>query len=150
MNKDLETKLRKLGEVAGTNLFVNIAKLDDPNYVKIVNKFNVKTLPTIIMTAIDKLAFSPAEYSTAYVKIDDKRLLDSPELTFECIQKMFNLFIVGKISEAVREKNHDARISRFKGVINDALKGIQGYLMKWDISFSFMGGKLEVKPRKDE
>ncbi|UCE15648.1 MAG: hypothetical protein JSV12_07185 [Candidatus Bathyarchaeota archaeon] len=147
LNEDLASKLRNLGEIAGRNLLVNIARLDDPNYKKIVKKFGIRTFPTIIVTAIDKLASPPTEYSTAYVKIDNKRLLNSPDLTFECVQKMFNLFIEGKISEAIREKNHKVRMSRIKGIINSALKGIRDYLKKWDVSFSFITGKLELKHR---
>lgn len=147
LNKDLASKLRDLGTITGRNLLVNIARLDDPNYKKIVNMFKIRTFPTIIITAIDKLASPPSEYSTAYVKIDNKRLLNSPELTFECVQKMFNLFIDGKISEAIREKRREVRVTRIKGILNDALKGMRDYLKERDISFSFITGKLELKRR---
>jgi hypothetical protein len=147
LNKDLANKLRNLGKIAGKNLFVNMAKLDDPNYRMIVNRFGIRTFPTIIITAIDRLASPPTEYSTAYVKIDNKGLLNSPDLAFECVQKMFNLFIDGKIAEAVREQNRDLLMSRIRGILGNALKGLLGYLKEWDISFSFIQGKLELKPR---
>jgi len=150
VNEELTSKLRSLGEITGRNLLVNIAKLDDPHFKKIVRTFGIRTFPTIIITAIDKLASPPEEYSTAFVKIDDKRLLSSSDLTFECVQKIFNLFIDGKISEAIGVKKGDVRVSRIKGVINSALKGIQGFLKGWNISFSFITGKLELKPREGE
>ncbi len=95
-NKELMDKLRDLGNITGKNLFVNIAKLNDPNYKKIVNTFEIKTFPTVILTAVDKFASLPIDHSTAYVKIDNKKLLGSPDLTAECIYKIYNLFIRGK------------------------------------------------------
>jgi len=146
-NEDLTSKLRDLGEIAGRNLLVNISKLDDPNYRKIVKKFGIRKYPTIIITAIENLASPPGEYSTAFVKIDNERLLQSSDLAFECVQKIYNLFIDDKISEAMREKNRDERIFRIKGALNDALRGMRDYLKEWNVSFSFAGFKLQLKPK---
>ncbi len=147
LNKDLADKLRDIGNIAGKNLFVNIAKLDDPNYRKIANKFGIRTFPTIIITAVDNLASPPSDNSTAYVKMENKRLLSSPDIAAACVDKMFNLFIEGKIAEAMREQKRDVHISNIKGVMNDALRGMLGYLKEWDISFSFIEGRLELKPK---
>ncbi|KAF5428645.1 hypothetical protein C5S39_10980, partial [Candidatus Methanophagaceae archaeon] len=63
-NEDLENALRNLGNITGKNLFVNIGRLDDPNYDEIVDKFKIRNSPVIIVTAIDKLASPPTEFST--------------------------------------------------------------------------------------
>lgn len=146
LNKDLTDRLRNLGDIAGKNLFVNIAKLDDPNYKKIVNKFEIRTFPTIIVTAIDKLASPSTEHYTAYVKIDNKKLLNSPDLAIECIDKVFHLFIQGEISKAISEHRRIVNLFRIKSSINGAIKGIGGYLKEWEITISFIPGKLEIKP----
>jgi hypothetical protein len=145
LNRDLANKLKSLGNIAGRNLFVNIAKLDDPKFQIVVSKFRIKTFPTMIITAIDKLASPPEEFSTAYVKIEDKKLLSSTDLAFECIQKIFNLFIDGKISEAVRENNREVRNVRIKAFLNNALGGVQGFLKDWEINFDFLSGRLGLK-----
>jgi hypothetical protein len=147
LNRDLAKNLKDLGKISGKNLFVNIARLDDPNFAKIVKTFGIRSFPTMIITAVDALASPPTKDSTTYIKIDNKKLLNSPDVAFECVQKMFNLFIEGKISEAIRERNRDVLNTRLKGIISDALTGVQGFLKDWDISFSFITGTLGLKYR---
>lgn len=140
-NKELENKLRDFGNNAGKNLFVNIGKLNDPNFKKISNKFDLGNFPVIIVTASSKLASHSDEYETAYVKLDSKNLLNSLDLAIDCVQKLFLLFIQGKIAEALRQPgkyDRKALISRLNGVITNALKGVE-------VSASLLGGKLEVK-----
>lgn len=151
-NEDLESVLRNLGNITGKNLFVNIGRLNDPNYGKIATKFNIKNLPVIIVTAIDKLASLPTEFSTTYVRIDSKKLLNSPNLATECVQTIFNLFIQGKISEAmskVKRYERDALISHIKGImtdaLKDALKGMSKFFEERDIIVSLIEGKFELK-----
>ena len=147
-NEELESALRNLGNITGENLFVNIGRLNDPNYKKIANKFDIRNLPVIIVTAIDKLASPPTEFSTAFVKIDSKRLLNSPNLAIECLQTLFNLFIDEKISEAISQAKHaerDALISHLKGIITDALNGMRKFLGERDIIVSLAEGKFELR-----
>ncbi len=40
-NEELEDKLRGLGEITGKNLFVNIRKLNDPNFGLMVSRFGI-------------------------------------------------------------------------------------------------------------
>ena len=140
-NVELETRLRNFGNNAGKNLFVNIGRLNDPNYRTIANKFNIRSLPVIIVTAIDKLASSPVESVTAYVKIDDKKLLNSPDSSINCLQELFLLFLQGKISEAMGQLDK----ARRNLLITNALKGIWDLLGKTDITISFIEGKFEIK-----
>ncbi len=144
-NIDMENKLRGLGNKTGNNLYVNIGGLDDPDYDMIANKFNIRSNPVIIITAIDKFASTPTEFSTAYVKLDNKKLLNSSDLTIDYVLEIYNLFIRGKISEAISKQKGDALKSLIKGIIIDALKGIQGFMAEYDISVSFFEGKFELK-----
>ena len=144
----LESKLRSLGGITGKNLFVNIGRLNDPNYNKIANKFKIMDLPVIILTAIDDLASPPKEFLTAYVRIDNKKLLNSPDVVIQCLQRLFNLFIEGKISEALNQFEKDKRdiiLSRIKGIITVALKGVWEALKDTDVSLSLAEGKFEIK-----
>lgn len=118
-NKELESKLREFGNNTGKNLFVNIGRLNDPNFKKIVNNFGVKDFPVIIVTANSRLASHPIEFETAYVKLDSKKVLNSTDLTIDCAQKLFLL-------------------TRLNGVISSVLKGVE-------FSISLLGGKMEVK-----
>lgn len=146
-NEDIENKLRNLGNIAGNNLFVNIGKLNDPSYRKVRNKFTITNLPVIIITAIDTLSSPPGELSTAYVRIDNQRLLNSPNL-IECIQRLFNLFIDRKILEALSQFKKDQRdlfISHLKNIVTNALKGTIEFVGERDISVSLIEGKFEIK-----
>ena len=147
-NEDLESALRNLGNITGKNLFVNIGRLNDPNYEKIAKKFNIENLPVIIVTAIAKLASPSTEFSTVYVKIEDRRLLNSPNLAIECVQTLFNLFIQEKISEALsqhKKYKRDALISHLKDIITNALKGIWEFIKERDINVCLLEGKFELK-----
>jgi len=151
-NEDLEDKLKDLGKRTGKNLYVNTGRLDDPNYDKIVNKFDITTFPVMIITAIDTLASPPAKLSTAYIKIDNEKLLNSPNFAIDIVYTLFNLFIVGKISEAVHEYEkvkRDESISRLKNVVANALKNtgnkVGGFLAERDISISLAEVKFELK-----
>src|SRR5438094_408529 len=87
-NEDLEARLRNLGKVTGNNLFVNIGRLGDPNYNKIKKKFAIKNLPVLLMTGVEELASAKSEPATAYVRLDSKAFLASPDAVIECAQKL--------------------------------------------------------------
>jgi hypothetical protein len=146
-DKQLVEKLLEFGEQTGNNCFVNIAKLNDPSYNKVRKLFRIMTFPTIIVTARSELSSLQSENITAFVRIDNKSLFKSTEATLACIEKMFNLFIDEKISEALKTKNRDQIFAEVRELFKYALKGLSGYLKEWDISFSFVTGTLVLKPR---
>lgn len=147
-NEDMESKLRDLGNMAGKNLFVNIGRLNDPHYGKMAKIFNIKNLPVVIVTAIDKLASSSTEFLTTYVRIDDRRLTESPDSVIPCLERIYNLFVQGKIAEAIRQAKNDKRntiLSRLKKLVSNTLKGIWEFVSDVDISVSLIEGKFELK-----
>jgi hypothetical protein len=145
---NLEPKLRALGERTGTNLFVNIGWLNDPQYDKIVKYFGITKNPVIIMTAIPELASPLGDYATLYARLDSSKLLGFADHTIQCVQELFNLFIQGKVAEAINQaKSAQAKeflLSVTRSVVG-ALKSVVGFIADHDISFSFLGAKLEVK-----
>jgi hypothetical protein len=147
-NETLESHLRNLGNSTGKNLFVNFGKLNDPNYSKIANLFQIKNLPVIVMTAVADLASPVSSYFNVYIRIDNKKLIDNPDKTVEFLQKLFNLFISGNVAEALNEVKKDDRkllIASFTKVVGDALKGLGKFISETDISFSVVEGKFELK-----
>jgi hypothetical protein len=151
-NELLENKLRKLGDITGKNLFVNFGKLSDPRHDEIVERFGVKKYPVIVVTAIDPLASPAGEYLTAYARLDGKHLLDSPERTIECVQALFNLFLQGKVSQAISQakwKQRKALVADLGQFFAGALKGIRDYIVETDITVSVVEGKFELKHSGD-
>jgi hypothetical protein len=147
-NEKLEERLRSLGNMAGKNLFVNIGHLNDPQYDKIERRFAIEKLPVIIVTALDTLASPPDEHLTAFARLDNKHLLDSPERATECVQQLFNLFIQGKVREAMSEAKWQQRQELLIVLGNffaAAFKPVGDLIFKRDISISVLEGKFELK-----
>jgi len=145
VDKELERRLRKLGKDTGTNLFVNIGKLNDPNYRKIAKKFDIKSLPVIIITGVEELASAKTELATAFVKLDSKNLLNSPDSLMECVQKVFNLYVEGKVSKAMSHGGRTEFLSNLKKIVMIPLLGIKGFLEKRDITVSLITGTFSLK-----
>ena len=58
-----EERLRALGQKTGDNLFVNIGTLADPDYEHAVERYNIKQLPVVVVTAVAPLAATtPGRY----------------------------------------------------------------------------------------
>ncbi|MGZ4852778.1 MAG: hypothetical protein ACXV3D_06275 [Halobacteriota archaeon] len=146
MNEDLREELRKFGTYGGAVLFVNFATKLDRNYGMIRNTFDITTWPTLIMTGLEKLASPPTDPCTAYVKIDNKELLNAPTQAIECVDKIFHLFLEGEISKAIEVQTRSAREARMKEIITRALTGVLGFLRQWEIDVSFIEGRLSLKP----
>lgn len=152
LNQDLQTKLKEFGQSAGKNLFVNIAKLNDPNYRQIVNAFAIKTFPVIILTGVEKFASirNNGNYSTAFIRLDNKNLLKNADKAIECIGELFNLLISEKISEALNEAKRNQRNATLSVIANTTigtLKRIGKVLNDKDVSISWLEGKFEIKNR---
>ncbi|MGQ0793847.1 MAG: hypothetical protein ACT4NX_07130 [Deltaproteobacteria bacterium] len=151
-NAEIEDGLKNLGEITGNNLFVNIGRLNDPDYAKIAATFEIKKFPVIVMTAHRGLASPPSEAVTAYVRIDDKRLMTSSADLMECVQTLFNLFIMNQIASAMEEyqsAKRDKLISDIKNIAARALSALGGYLAKLELSVSLLDGKFELKQSGD-
>jgi len=147
-DEDLEKRLRQFGQMTGKNLLVNIAGMRDPDYMKISKSFGIKVFPVIIMTAVDGLASSPDPPFTAFVRMDSPSLLGRADLTIQCVQKLFNLFLQGQIAEAMnqfRRDNRAAVIASLKSFMHETLKGLTDFLKGWEVNISFIEGKLELK-----
>ncbi len=148
LDDELENKLRLLGSIAGKNLFVNIGRLNDPNFDLIVHRFDIRLLPVIVVTGIHALASNTNKSLTAFVRIDSKGVFKSPELVVESVQTLFNLFIQGKISEAIKQAEQtrrDAVIMSLKAAIFNSLKGMKNYLSDKDVSISTGPFSLNIK-----
>jgi hypothetical protein len=144
----LEQALRNLAETTGKNLFVNIGRLNDPQLDKIVTRFQVDHYPVIIVTADASLASAEGETVTAYARLDDKRLLKAPERAVECVRELFNLFLQGKVADAVaRAKGRErAEMARAVGeFFLGALKPVAAFISNLELSFSLADGKITVK-----
>jgi hypothetical protein len=149
-NEDLESNLRNFGDFTGNNLFVNIGRLNDPKYYKIRNRFGIRDLPVIVLTALEGLAAvkTDAFYSTAFVRIDGKNILSSVDLTLKSVERLFNLFVDGNVSAAMiqgEQISREAIHASIKAIIHNAIKQIGEFLSERDITVSLIEGKFELK-----
>lgn len=144
----LEQALRKLGDETGQNLFVNIGRLNDPNYGKIANLFDIERNPVIVLTAIAPLAAPKEAHLNTYVRLDSPKLLASSERTLECVQEVFNLFQRGNVAEAIAKAKWKER-SELLLVVGRCVRGALGslwdFISERDIIVSLAEGRFELK-----
>jgi hypothetical protein len=142
----LEDGLRKLGRSAGNNLFVNMARLNDPQFDKITQAFEIKSLPAVVITAIATLAAPEGDNSNPYVRLD-KKILSSDD-AMDHINHLYLLFLRGDVADAIKTHKWKTRLDLVKMLgefFAGHLKGIVGYLASRDFSVSLVTGKFEVK-----
>lgn len=147
-NPALESKLRDLGQKTGKNLYVNIAGLNDPQLGHVQAKFSIKKYPAIAITALAGLASPAMEHVTTFARLDGEKLFDSPDKTVECVQEVFNLFIQGKVAEAISQAKWAQRkelVAALTRYFTGALKSLGNYIATHDISFALAEGKLDLK-----
>jgi hypothetical protein len=147
-NRPLEDGLRNLGESTGQNLFVNIGKLDDPKFDSIANRFEISIFPVIVITAVSDLASLVNAYLSAFARLDSKHLINDPDKTLQCAQEVFNLFLRGKVAEALSNAKSTQTKELLKwlgGLVTGVLKPMLKFIEERDITFSLVEGKFELK-----
>jgi hypothetical protein len=151
VDEEFEERFRAFGNQTGKNLLVNIGRYDDPEYDRIVHVFAIKKYPVIIVTALESLAASHDEVLTAYARLDSESLLSSHDRALKCMEELFNMFLQGKVAEAVTHATWAQRIEVLRtlgGVVGAGLSKITGLVFDRDISISFAHVKLELKKRE--
>jgi len=147
--EETEKVLRELGESTGPNLFVNIGMINDRQWDRIASRFQIRRLPAVVVTADPSLASCEGENSTAYARLDDERLLPSGERTGRCVFELYNLFIQGKVAEAVSQAKSMQRAEKLRALgefFRSALKPVGAWLAGIDqLTFSFAEVKIELK-----
>ncbi len=146
-DSELEGLLRKLGGRAGNNLFVNIGRLDDPQLDKIARKFEIKSFPSVVVTAIADLAAPQSASVTAYVRLDG-RVLSDPHRAITHIENLYLLFLRGSVAEAIKTARWTSKVElarRLGRVIRDGLRRIGSFVADRDLSVSILEGRFELK-----
>lgn len=142
-----EDLLRKLGERTGDNLFVNIGRLNDPQFDKIVRKFGITTFPALVLTAVADLAAPEDELMSACVLLDG-RLIAKPDRAIKFVEELYLLFLRGKIATAIRKAKRKNKLELVRTVGNfilTALGKLGTFVAERDWSVSIVQGRFEVK-----
>jgi hypothetical protein len=150
VDSDFEDKLRELGKQTGKNLLINIGRYSDPQFDRIVKMFGIKKYPVLVMTALKELAASEDDNLTAYARLDSEQLFNSPDRALSCIEGLFNLFLQGKVAEAVSHAKWAQRAEVLRvvsGVVGAGLAKIANLVFDRDVVISFATFKLELKKK---
>ena len=127
--------------------------MSDPDYVKINEIFKLGNLPAIVVTVESSLS-TVSDTENTYLRIDDKRLLEKPEEFLGLVNEIYNLFIRGDITKAIK-KTYIKEISIF---LSDLLKEIKNVIGKaalkimenYNITFEVGPFKVDLtKPSAD-
>jgi hypothetical protein len=144
---DFEELLRKLGERTGNNFFINIGRLDDPQFDKIVRKFDITSFPSLILTAVADLAAPENDLMNAYVRLDG-RLIAEPKRAIKFVEDLYLLFLRGEIAQAIKRTNRRNKTELTRAVgqyILTALSKVGTFAAERDISVSILQGRFELK-----
>jgi hypothetical protein len=145
--EEVEKRLRALGKKTGDNLLVNFSTLVDPDYKRAVERFSVKALPVIIVTAVSPLAAIP-NGETTFVRLDGKSLFARPDQLVRTVEELFNLFLGGKIAEAVmvaKIQRGKAAAARAADAVWAVIKPVIGWAAGRDWRVEFTPVRIEVK-----
>jgi hypothetical protein len=147
-DSDFEKLLRTLGERTGENLFVNIGRLNDPQFDKIVHKFEITSFPTLVMTAVAELAAAPNdELMSAYVRLDG-RVIAKPDRAIKLVEELYLLFLQKDIARAIKKASRKSKTELARTIsrhILAVLGKVGTYLTEHDFSVSILQGRFEVK-----
>ena len=151
-NEDLENQLGLLANRSSKNLFVNIGRINDTTFKMVRDPFGITQFPVIIVTATSDLASikSGKNDVTTFVRIDDKNLLQNSNLTIQYVEKVYNLFISGKVPEALQEaklKKYTTLSSLTKRNITNSVEKVTKFFSDLDISISFFDGTFEIRSK---
>jgi hypothetical protein len=144
----LEHRLRELGQRTGKNLYINIGGLGDEDYNTVTQLFRIDSLPVIVITALDSLASPPGEYLTAFVRLDSRNLLNSPDDTIQCIEQIFNLFLQGNVAKAIAQAKTSERMALLSHLgtwFLQAFRSMGNFIAKSEITIDVLNGKFEIK-----
>jgi hypothetical protein len=146
-DEDLEAGLRSLGDLTGRNLLVNIGKLNDPSFAKIVKAFDIHDYPVVVVTATSDLAGAREDDVNFYVRIDDKRVLSDTARTVELVQEIYTLFLRGDIADAISKVKSKERAELIRAVarrIGSVLHHLAGFVADRDFKVSIVQGTFEM------
>lgn len=142
--KDLET----LGTEYGDNLFVGFWSMKDSRYSYIASCFNLRSLPAIVFTAESHLGGTEEDNSAPYVRLDDSRVLSDIDGMKQLIRLLYNLFITGKVAEAIKEAKKARKVRRLRDIIQQSKKlvsDIVGRIIEnYNIDFEYGPFKVEL------
>lgn len=146
-NQELEAKLRDLGDLTGTNLLVNMGKLNDPALGKITQAFQIDTYPVIVVTATAALGGVPGQGISTYVRLDNGKLLADPARTVTLVQEIYGLFLRGEVADAISKAKWTQRTELLRAVaarITGGLRALAGFVADRDIKISLTQGSFEL------
>jgi hypothetical protein len=129
VNEELIQALRKWGEGSGRNLFIGLWSQKDKDYQSLSKSFDLKNLPSIVMTGGKSIGAinQGGKWESAYLKLDDRRLLSNTSLITSCLERAFNLFLQNHIRDALKEKGRGNRAAAVKHYLGK-VEGIGDFL----------------------
>jgi hypothetical protein len=145
--QDVEDRLRALGRRTGDNLFVNLGSLADPAYEDAVERFGIRQLPVVIVTAVAAFAATP-DGKTTFVRLDSSALFSKPAELVRTVEELFNLFLAGNVAQAVRSgwiAQGQATAVGVAARIWAIVQPVIAWISRRDLVIDVTSGKIEVK-----
>lgn len=145
--EDLKKALQEYGEAAGKNIFVGLWALDAEPYQSVLTYFGIKKSPALVIFGNPVFSTDGQKpTATAFARIDNPNLLNDVAKASDCINETCNLFMVGKVKDALSNARNDqykSTLDHYFGKISDK---ISSFLKTHTITFDITKGQIIIAP----
>ena len=123
-----QKKLNEYGQKSGKNLLINTLYGDDPQFNKIIGRFDIKKYPVVIITGVDAIVSFKTETqqnSTIFVKIDNTHFFEKTERALSALSEIYTYFLNNNVKNAIKEAKKSERsavLSYIKRVLVDRIE----------------------------
>ena len=146
---ELEARMKSYGQQTGDQIFVNMGRIGDKNYSRLVNEFRIDPLPVVIITGRDTVAMGQTDIGleTAYVRIDNKSLFKNLDRALNILGQIVNLYLSGRIAEGYKRAKNTQRTAILYSIKNSILAVLKSIE---EISIDFVSGGFTLKRNTGE
>jgi len=153
-NPVLIERLKKMAIDADINLYVGLMSIGQPDYVSYSQKFKLCGLPALIMTGSSEIASvkDTPDWATAFIRLDNKRLIQNTDNAMNCLEDCFNLFLRGEVKVALERAVEAKKAATFEHYLKKAKlagKEISKGIKERDWTLDIFRGTIESKYRGD-
>ena len=145
--EDLKKALLEYGKDAGKTIFVGVWLLASKKYKEVIKTFKIKDSPAVIVSAKSMFSTNPKDKTdVAYARIDNHDILNDLNKASTCITETINLFLQGKVKDAVINAKLDGYKATWDHYFKDIKEAVSKFLKDHSITFDILKGQIIIAP----
>ncbi len=145
--EDLKKALLDYGKDAGKTIFVGAWSLAAEEYKQVIKTFKIKGSPAVIISAKSLFSTNPEDKTdVAFARIDNSDLLNDLTKASTCITETINLYLQGKVREAIINAKLDGYKTTWDRYFKSIKASVSNFLKDHSITFDVLKGQIIVAP----